>query len=319
MVRAALNSSFGNCKQLIHLEEKPVVVKETHLSALGPVKRGKVRDVYTLADGRLLLIATDRISAFDVVMADPIPDKGKILNQISAYWFERCRDLVPNHLISTDIRDFPHQCQGYADLLAGRSMLVHQARPLPIECIVRGYLAGSGWQEYQESSAICGEKLPPGLRESDRLPTPIFTPSTKAELGLHDENISFAAVEQKIGSDLARRVRDLSLAIYQRAHAEAEANGIIIADTKFEFGLIGDRLILIDEVLTPDSSRFWPQADFVPGRSQKSFDKQYLRDFLLSLGWNKQPPPPPLPPEVVTNTRQKYLEALRLLTGKDLT
>ena len=295
-----------------------MVVKETHLPALGPVKRGKVRDVYTLSGGRLLLVATDRISAFDVVMADPIPDKGKILNQISAYWFERCRDLVPNHLISTDIKDFPEECQAFADTLAGRSMLVHQARALPIECIVRGYLAGSGWEEYQATSSICGEKLPAGLRESDRLPAPIFTPSTKAELGVHDENISFAAVAQKIGPDLARQVRDLSLAIYNLAHSEAEAKGIIIADTKFEFGLIRDRLVLIDEVLTPDSSRFWPKADFVPGRSQKSFDKQYLRDYLLSLGWNKQPPPPPLPPEVVANTRQKYLEALRLLTGKDL-
>jgi phosphoribosylaminoimidazole-succinocarboxamide synthase len=295
-----------------------VVVTETHLTALGPVKRGKVRDVYALPGGRLLLIATDRISAFDVVMADPIPDKGKILNQISAYWFDRCGDLVPNHLISTDIKDFPEECQAFADTLTGRSMLVHQARPLPIECIVRGYLAGSGWQEYQETSAICGEKLPAGLKESDRLPAPIFTPSTKAELGIHDENITFVAVEQKIGRALARQVRDLSLAIYRRAHAEAEAKGIIIADTKFEFGLIGDKLVLIDEVLTPDSSRFWPQANFAPGQSQQSFDKQYLRDYLLSLGWNKQPPPPPLPLEVITNTRQKYLEALRLLTGKDL-
>lgn len=295
-----------------------MIVKETQLRALGPVKRGKVRDVYTLADERLLLIATDRISAFDVVMDDPIPDKGKILNQIAAYWFGRSQDLVPNHLISTDIREFPPECQEVADMLAGRSMLVHQARPLPIECIVRGYLAGSGWQEYQETGTICGEKLPSGLRESDRLPTPIFTPSTKAELGTHDENITFAAAEQKIGSKAAHQVRDLSLAIYQRAHAEAETKGIIIADTKFEFGFIGDRLVLIDEVLTPDSSRFWPKVDYAPGRSQKSFDKQYLRDYLLSLGWNKQPPPPPLPPEVIANTRQKYLDALRLLTGKDL-
>jgi phosphoribosylaminoimidazole-succinocarboxamide synthase len=295
-----------------------VVVKETHLPALGAVRRGKVRDVYTLSDGRLLLVATDRISAFDVVMTDPIPDKGKILNQISAYWFHRCQDLVANHLISTEVRDFPAPCREYAEMLAGRSMLVQQARPLPIECIVRGYLAGSGWQEYQETGAICGEKLPAGLRESARLPAPIFTPSTKAELGVHDENISFTEAAATIGTNLAQQVRDLSLAIYNRAHTEAEAKGIIIADTKFEFGLIGDRLVLIDEVLTPDSSRFWPKSDFAPGRSQKSFDKQYLRDYLLSLGWNKQPPPPPLPPEVIANTRQKYLEALRLLTGKDL-
>ena len=295
-----------------------MIVKETHIPGLGPVRRGKVRDVYTLADNRLLIVATDRISAFDVIMNDPIPDKGKILNQISVYWFQRCQDLVPNHLISTDVRDFPPECQEYAELLVGRSMLVHRARPLPIECVVRGYLAGSGWQEYQATGAICGEKLPPGLEESAKLPTPIFTPSTKAELGQHDENIDFAAVRAQLGDDLASRIRDISLAIYQRAHAEAASKGIIIADTKFEFGLIGDRLVLIDEVLTPDSSRFWPQADYAPGRAQKSFDKQYLRDYLLSLGWNKQPPPPPLPAEVIANTRQKYLEALRLLTGMEL-
>jgi phosphoribosylaminoimidazole-succinocarboxamide synthase len=296
-----------------------VVVKETHLPALGPLRRGKVRDVYTLSDGNLLLVATDRISAFDVVMEDPIPDKGKILTQISAYWFQRCQDLVKNHIISTDVRKFPPECQQFADMLAGRSMLVRQARPLPIECIVRGYLAGSGWEEYKETGAICGEKLPAGLRESDRLPNPIFTPSTKAELGVHDENIDYATVVEKIGASLAQQVRDLSLAIYNLARSEAEAKGIIIADTKFEFGLFGDQLLLIDEVLTPDSSRFWPQSDYAPGRSQKSFDKQYLRDYLLSLQWNKQPPPPLLPPEVINNTRQKYLEALRLLTGKDLT
>jgi phosphoribosylaminoimidazole-succinocarboxamide synthase len=296
-----------------------VVVKETHLPALGPLRRGKVRDVYTLSDGNLLLVATDRISAFDVVMEDPIPDKGKILTQISAYWFQRCQDLVKNHIISTDVRKFPPECQQFADMLAGRSMLVRQARPLPIECIVRGYLAGSGWEEYKETGAICGEKLPAGLRESDRLPNPIFTPSTKAELGVHDENIDYATVVEKIGASLAQQVRDLSLAIYNLARSEAEAKGIMSADTKFEFGLFGDQLLLIDEVLTPDSSRFWPQSDYAPGRSQKSFDKQYLRDYLLSLQWNKQPPPPPLPPEVINNTRQKYLEALRLLTGKDLT
>jgi phosphoribosylaminoimidazole-succinocarboxamide synthase len=295
-----------------------VIVQETHLPGLGPVKRGKVRDIYTLADNRLLIVATDRISAFDVIMNDPIPDKGKILHQISVYWFRRCQDLVPNHLISTEVRDFPPECQEYAELLAGRSMLVHRAQPLPIECVVRGYLAGSGWQEYQAKGAICGEKLPPGLPEAAKLPNPIFTPSTKAELGQHDENITFADAAARIGTELATQVRDLSLAIYQRAHEEAAAKGIIIADTKFEFGLIGDRLVLIDEVLTPDSSRFWPQADYAPGRPQKSFDKQYLRDYLLSLGWNKQPPPPPLPPEVIANTRQKYLEALRLLTGMEL-
>ncbi|MGQ9920910.1 MAG: phosphoribosylaminoimidazolesuccinocarboxamide synthase [Desulfobacca sp.] len=295
-----------------------MIVKETQIPGLGPVRRGKVRDVYLLSDGRLLIVATDRISAFDVVMDDPIPDKGRILNQISVYWFQRCQDLVPNHLISTNVQDFPPACQDFAALLAGRSMLVHEAKPLPIECIVRGYLAGSGWQEYQTTGAICGEKLPPGLQEAAKLPTPIFTPSTKAELGRHDENITFAEVAARLGADLAHKVRDLSLAIYQRAHDEAAAKGIIIADTKFEFGLIGDRLVLIDEVLTPDSSRFWPRAEYRPGRPQRSFDKQYLRDYLLSLGWNKQPPPPPLPAAVIANTRQKYLEALRLLTGQDL-
>jgi phosphoribosylaminoimidazole-succinocarboxamide synthase len=267
---------------------------------------------------RLLLVATDRISAFDVVMADPIPDKGRILTQISAFWFRHLADVTANHLISLDVREFPPACQAYAEILAGRSMLVKKCRPLPIECIVRGYLAGSGWADYQKTGAVCGIALPPGLKESDRLPEPIFTPSTKAELGLHDENISFAQAEAAIGKDLAAQVQDLTLALYRRASAWAEPRGIIIADTKFEFGLADGRLLLIDEVLTPDSSRFWPQDDYAPGRSQKSFDKQYLRDYLESLTWNKQPPPPPLPPEVLANTRAKYLEALQAITGKSL-
>ena len=294
----------------------PVLV--TDFSGLGPRHQGKVRDIYDLGD-RLLLVATDRISAFDVVMADPIPDKGRILTQISAFWFRLLADVIPNHLISLQVEDFPPACQPHREVLAGRTMLVKKTRPLPVECIVRGYLSGSGWADYRESGAVCGLPLPPGLTESDRLPGPLFTPSTKAELGTHDENITFEEAALAIGSEVAARVREVSLTLYQRARDWAEPRGIILADTKFEFGLDDGELILIDEVLTPDSSRFWPQDDYAPGRAQKSYDKQYLRDYLESLGWNKQPPPPPLPPEVVTNTRTKYLEALKSLTGEDLT
>ncbi len=293
----------------------PVLV--TDFPDLGPRRQGKVRDIYDLGD-RVLLVATDRISAFDVVMADPIPDKGRILTQISAFWFRLLAEVTPNHLISLKVADFPPACQPYREVLSGRTMLVRKTKPLPVECIVRGYLAGSGWADYQKTGAVCGIPLPAGLRESDRLPEPIFTPSTKAELGTHDENITFAEAVNAIGPDLAARVREISLELYRRASAWAEPRGIILADTKFEFGLINGELLLIDEVLTPDSSRFWPQDDYAPGRPQKSYDKQYLRDYLESLGWNKQPPPPPLPPEVVTNTRTKYLEALQSLTGKGL-
>jgi phosphoribosylaminoimidazole-succinocarboxamide synthase len=293
----------------------PVLV--TDLPDLGPRRQGKVRDIYDLGD-HLLLVATDRISAFDVVMADPIPDKGRILTQISAFWFGLLSDIIPNHLITWDVGDFPPVCLSHREVLAGRTMLVKKTRPLPVECIVRGYLAGSGWADYQKTGAVCGIPLPSGLRESDRLPEPIFTPSTKAELGTHDENITFAEAANAIGPDLATRVREVSLGLYSRASAWAEPRGIILADTKFEFGLINGELLLIDEVLTPDSSRFWPQDDYAPGRPQKSYDKQYLRDYLESLGWNKQPPPPPLPSEVVANTRSKYLEALKSLTGEDL-
>jgi phosphoribosylaminoimidazole-succinocarboxamide synthase len=293
----------------------PVLV--TDLPDLGPRRQGKVRDIYDLGD-HLLLVATDRISAFDVVMADPIPDKGRILTQISAFWFGLLSDLIPNHLITWDVGDFPPVCLSHREVLAGRTMLVKKTRPLPVECIVRGYLAGSGWADYQKTGAVCGIPLPSGLRESDRLPEPIFTPSTKAELGTHDENITFAEAANAIGPDLATRVREVSLGLYSRASVWAEPRGIILADTKFEFGLINGELLLIDEVLTPDSSRFWPQDDYAPGRAQKSYDKQYLRDYLESLGWNKQPPPPSLPSEVVANTRSKYLEALKSLTGEDL-
>ena len=292
-------------------------VLATDFSGLGPRHQGKVRDIYDLGD-RLLLVATDRISAFDVVMADPVPDKGRILTQISAFWFRLLADVIPNHLISLNVEDFPPACQAYREELAGRTMLVRKTQPLAVECIVRGYLAGSGWADYQKTGAVCGIPLPAGLKESDRLPAPIFTPSTKAALGTHDENISFEKAAAAIGAELAARVRDVSLTLYSRASAWAEPRGIILADTKFEFGLVNGELLLIDEVLTPDSSRFWPVSDYAPGRPQKSYDKQYLRDYLESLGWNKQPPPPPLPAEVLTNTRAKYLEALKSLTGEDL-
>jgi phosphoribosylaminoimidazole-succinocarboxamide synthase len=293
-------------------------VFSTDFPGLGPKRQGKVRDIYDLGDC-LLLVATDRISAFDVVMNEPIPDKGRILTRLSAFWFEHLRDIAPNHLISINVDDFPRACQPYRDTLSGRTMLCRKCRPLPVECIVRGYLSGSGWAEYQKNGHIAGLPLPPGLVESDRLPEPVFTPSTKAELGIHDENISFAEMAGKIGEDLAGRVRALSLALYRRALEWAEPRGIIIADTKFEFGLAEDgTLLLIDEVLTPDSSRFWPREGYRPGGPQKSFDKQYLRDYLESLNWNKQPPPPPLPGEVIANTRKKYLEALKALTGGSL-
>ena len=248
---------------------------------------------------RLLLVATDRIPAFDVVMADPVPDKGRILTQISAFWFRLLADVIPNHLISLKVEDFPPACQAFREELAGRTMLVRKTKPLAVECIVRGYLAGSGWADYQKTGAVCGIPLPAGLKESDRLPGPIFTPSTKAALGTHDENISFEKAAAAIGAELAARVRDVSLTLYSRASAWAEPRGIVLADTKFEFGLVDGELLLIDEVLTPDSSRFWPVSDYAPGRPQKSYDKQYLRDYLESLGWNKQPPPPPLPAEVL--------------------
>ncbi len=296
---------------------KPPVLT-TNLSGLGPRHQGKVRDIYDLGD-QLLLVATDRISAFDVVMNEPIPDKGRILTRLSAFWFKHLQDLVPNHLISLKVEDFPPACRAFGDLLVGRTMLVKKCRPLPVECIVRGYLAGSGWAEYRAGGTIAGLALPPGLVESDRLPQPLFTPSTKAQLGVHDENISFAAMAAQIGENLAAQVKKISLALYRRASQWAEPRGIILADTKFEFGLtVNGELLLIDEVLTPDSSRFWPKDDYQPGGPQKSYDKQYLRDYLESLSWNKTPPPPPLPPEVITNTRNRYLQALKALTGEEL-
>lgn len=289
-------------------------VGETNFQDLDLIKRGKVRDIYDLGEN-FLMVATDRISAFDVVMPDPVPDKGIILTQISLYWFEVMKPLIENHVVSADVNDFPAVCQPYAETLRGRSMLVKKAQPLSIECVVRGYISGSGWKSYQKSGKVCGIRLPEALVESDKLPEPIFTPSTKEELGAHDINIDFAEAEKRIGKELASKVKDLSLAIYKKGSEMAAEKQIIIADTKFEFGLIGDKLILIDEVLTPDSSRFWPKDAYQPGGAQQSFDKQYVRDHLLSLEWNKQPPGPSLPEGIILNTRKKYLEALTHLTG----
>lgn len=290
------------------------MVMETEIKALNLVKRGKVRDIYDLGDA-LLMVASDRISAFDVVMPEIVPDKGKILNLISLYWFDIMSDLVPNHVITGDVEAFPESCRPYADLLAGRSMLVKKCAPLPIECVVRGYISGSGWKSYQKEQSVCGIELPAGLKESDPLPEPIFTPSTKEEVGVHDININFEEAARRVGRQMAERVRDVSLAIYKKGARLALEKGIIIADTKFEFGIADGDLILIDEVLTPDSSRFWPSDQYAPGGPQPSFDKQYLRDYLDSIKWNKQPPAPHLPEDVIANTRKKYLEALQAITG----
>jgi phosphoribosylaminoimidazole-succinocarboxamide synthase len=289
---------------------------ETELPGLKLLKRGKVRDIYDMGDS-LLMVASDRMSAFDVIMPDPIPDKGKILTQISLFWFDIMKSLVNNHVITANVEDYPAPCRAHADRLASRSMLVKKAEPLAIECVVRGYISGSGWKSYRESGTVCGITLPRGLKESEKLPEPLFTPSTKAELGEHDLNIDFEEAARIVGSPLAEKARELSLAIYRKGAELAEKKGIIIADTKFEFGLVGDELILIDEVLTPDSSRFWPKSSYQPGGGQKSYDKQYLRDYLLSLDWDKTPPGPALPPEVIQNTRAKYMEALKALTGRD--
>ncbi len=290
------------------------VVWQTDFPGLKLASRGKVRDIYEVGDD-LLLIATDRLSAFDVVLPTPIPDKGRVLTQLSLFWFKTLADIIPHHVLSAT--EFPPAANVYSQQLAGRSMLCRKTRPLPIECVVRGYLAGSGWKDYRTTGKVCGVALPPGLRESDRLPTPIFTPSTKATSG-HDENISFDEVVARVGGERAEELRSVSLQIYRRAAAYAEPRDILLADTKFEFGLIGDQLIWIDEALTPDSSRFWPAQGYQPGRSQPSFDKQYVRDYLESIGWNKQPPGPQLPPEVVERTRAKYREAYRLLAGVEL-
>jgi len=312
---------------------------DSALDGLTLHRRGKVRDVYEVGND-LLIVATDRISAFDYVLGSGIPDKGKVLTQLSAFWFERMGDLVPHHMISWDVDTYPEPARRHAGALRGRSMLVRRTEPVPVECVARGYLSGSGWKEYQQTGAVCGVTLPPGLRESDRLPEPIFTPATKAESG-HDVNISEEEAGRLVGAALIARLRTLTLEIYRRGVAHAESKGIIIADTKFEFGLapaspsrrsaagakpdgesanmIGDEeIVLIDEVLTPDSSRFWPRAAYEPGRGQASFDKQYVRDYLEAIRWNKQPPVPALPDDVVTRTREKYVEAYRLLSGREL-
>jgi len=292
----------------------PRIVQETDFSTLKLLQRGKVRDMYDLGDA-YLMVTTDRMSAFDVIMPDPIPDKGVVLTQISLYWFDIMASLVNNHVITADVSTYPEACRPYAVDLEGRSIVVKKAKPLPVECVVRGYITGSGWKSYQKDGTVCGIRLPQGLVESERLPEPIFTPSTKEDLGKHDINIDFEEMVNRIGAQLSEKVRDLSLSIYAKGAQLALEKGIIIADTKFEFGLVDGEVILIDEVLTPDSSRFWPEATYAPGGSQKSFDKQYLRDYLLSLDWDKTPPGPVLPPEVIDNTRAKYVEALKRLTG----
>jgi len=293
------------------------IVSVTEFKTLKLKGRGKVRDIYDLGD-QLLIVATDRISAFDVVMPNPIPDKGRILTQLSKFWFDLTKEIVPNHLISTEVEDFPEDCQPYQEVLRGRSMLVMKAEVIPVECVVRGYLSGSGWEEYQKKGEVCGIPLPKGLGESSKLERPIFTPATKAQTGLHDENITFERVEEMVGRERANMLKTLSLAIYEKARDFAEARGILIADTKMEFGIRDGNLLLIDELLTPDSSRFWPKDEYQPGGSQKSFDKQFLRDYLLSLRWNKQPPAPQLPEEVIQKTREKYLEAYERLVGSPL-
>ena len=292
------------------------VILETDLAGVERHGRGKVRDVYRI-DDRLLIVATDRISAFDYILATGIPDKGRVLTQLSIFWFDFLKDLTPNHFLSARVEDYPDPLPGFRDRLEGRSMLVKRANMIEIECVARGYISGSGWKEYRERGMVCDIQLPSGLRESDRLPEPIFTPATKAQSG-HDENISFERACSLIGEDLAKKVRDLTLSIYTRAARYAETRGIIIADTKFEFGFVGEELVLGDEVLTPDSSRFWPAETYRPGGPQFSFDKQFVRDYLESIHWNKQPPAPTLPAEVAEKTSDKYRQAYRALTGREL-
>ena len=287
-------------------------LQRTDFANLKFVSSGKVRDIYSVKD-HLLIVATDRISAFDVIMPNPIPGKGIILNRMSAFWFAKMEDIIGNHLISINPEDFPEECAPYRDMLEGRSMLVKKAKPLPVECIVRGYLSGSGWKDYQQNKTVSGIVLPDGLQESSKLPAPIFTPSTKAPEGEHDAAITRKDMEDIIGAELTDKIIKISLAIYERASAIAQKSGIIIADTKMEFGMLDNELILIDELLTPDSSRFWPSAEYEAGRPQKSYDKQFLRDYLLSIDWNQKPPAPELPPDIIENTRKKYEEALKRL------
>jgi phosphoribosylaminoimidazole-succinocarboxamide synthase len=294
----------------------PPVILETDLTGVERYGRGKVRDVYSVGEN-LLIVATDRISAFDYILATGIPDKGRVLTQLSIFWFDFLRDVTPTHFLTANVDEYPAPLAQFRDQLEGRSMLVKRAKMVEIECVARGYISGSGWKEYQQQGTVCGIKLPTGLRESDKLPEPIFTPATKAQTG-HDENVSFEHVVSLIGEDLAKRLRDLTLEIYTRGARYAETKGIIIADTKFEFGFVGDELVLGDEVLTPDSSRFWPAETYKPGGAQYSFDKQYVRDYLESIRWNKQPPAPALPAEVAAKTGEKYRQAYSTLTGHEL-
>jgi phosphoribosylaminoimidazole-succinocarboxamide synthase len=292
------------------------VLLQSNLPGVPLHARGKVRDVYAVGND-LLIVATDRISAFDYILATGIPEKGRVLTQMTLFWLDFLRDVTPNHLLTANVSEYPALLHPFRDQLEGRSMLVKRARMMQVECVARGYLSGSGWKDYQRTGAICGIPLPPGLRESDRLPQPIFTPATKAQSG-HDENIAFDAVAREIGQPLAGRLRELTLAIYQCAADYAKTRGILLADTKFEFGFVGEELVLADEVLTPDSSRFWPADQYEPGHAQPSFDKQYVRNYLEEIGWNKQPPAPALPDEVALRTSEKYQEALRLLSGRTL-
>jgi phosphoribosylaminoimidazole-succinocarboxamide synthase len=297
---------------------KSKVLLQSEIPGVPLLNRGKVRDIYDLGD-YLLIVASDRISAFDVVLPNGIPHKGRVLNQISAFWFKTLEKITPHHLVTIDLASFPRLPKEAASELAGRAMIVKKAKPLKVECIVRGYLSGSGWKEYQTAGSICGIPLPAGLKESAKLPEPIFTPSSKAEIGIHDENIHFAAAEKILGKDLAGQVRSVSIRLYREASALAESKGILIADTKFEFGLDETgKLILIDEALTPDSSRFWPKEGYTLGGAQKSFDKQFVRDYLISLNWDQKPPAPSLPEEVILRTSEKYVEVFERLTGRKL-
>jgi len=293
---------------------KTPLVLETNLAGLQPPKRGKVRDIYDLGE-TLLIVATDRISAFDVVLPNAVPEKGRVLTQISKFWFSKTSDIVQNHILSTEVKDYPPACRVHAGVLEGRSMLVKKSKSLPVECIVRGYLTGSGLKEYRATGSVSGIKLPSGLTEASRLPEPIFTPSTKAEAGEHDLNIDFDSVIKLVGNDTAQKIKKYTLAVYKRACEIAEPKGIIIADTKLEFGIYNGDVILIDEVLTPDSSRFWPKDDYREGVVQKSFDKQFVRDYLIALNWNQKPPAPVLPDDVIRKTSEKYLEVLKMLTA----
>jgi phosphoribosylaminoimidazole-succinocarboxamide synthase len=295
----------------------PVVVKETNLSPLVLVGRGKVRDIYRIED-KLLIVSTDRLSAFDVILPDPIPDKGKVLNKLSLFWMTRTQDIVPNHLITADVDEYPDECRKSSDLLEGRSMLVRKAETFPVECVVRGYIIGSGWKDYQRTGSLCGITMPTGLKQAEKLPEPIFTPSTKAEIGDHDENISFDEAVNLVGAETARWLRDKTIELYLHGSRWAEQRGIIIADTKFEFGIVDGVPTLIDEILTPDSSRFWPMDEYRAGISPPSLDKQFVRDYLEGLDWDKKPPAPTLPAEIISKTRAKYLDIYRILTGSNL-